>query len=146
MSENLDLATMRNFSLEQLWWNVAFIQLGAGVVGFWSISNTVHVGLVSVTKKTLLLLMGAIVLASLLPWILWNLFQYLNADQTWILRINAIYDMGLLFGLMRFTGGPTESWFTPFLLAVTPLAVQLESDKRFALLYFALSLFTLPPN
>lgn len=129
---------MLDLTPQQIWWNVVVIQTGAGVVGFISLHNARSEGLIRVDYLWWWGLRVGVVSAITLPWLLWLVFE---ASPVLVLRFATFVDLALLFFLLLNTGGPTASWFTPFLLAVTPLAVQLEPDKRFALLYLALSLF-----
>lgn len=119
-----------------IWWNVVVIQSVAGVVGIFSLSNARHKHLMKVGDGAWVLLMFGVVAAIALPWLLRWLFQDFKDGQIWVLRGAAIFDLGLLFFLLRYTGGPAESWFTPFLLAIAPLGVQLEPEKGIGLWWY----------
>lgn len=57
----------------------------------------------------------------------------------------ALADYWVLYHLIGKTGGPTQSWFTPFLLAIVPIVIMLREDPYLCLVYLVvtISLFLL---
>jgi len=124
---------MPTLTPEMISYNVFVIQVVAGLVGLWSLSKAKPL-IAAEGKEWITTARWAVFFAIVLPF---GLFYFDSGyfTGTLLLRVVAVFDLFLLFGLLWLTGGPIESWFTPFLLAVTPLGMQLELDLNMRWVY-----------
>lgn len=67
-----------------------------------------------------------------LPWIPFT--SFLSGEDRWVVFGLAVLMLPLLGAAIWMTGGPTHSWFTPFLLVLIPLLILLNERDNSLLL------------
>lgn len=125
-------------ALSSLYWSKSWATKSSTSTGTSADQLMVYVGIVWVVSFLLLVLQREAV-QRLLPILTTRGFNF-GLDKPWIIRLLAVADYWLLYSLIGSTGGPTQSWFTPFLLAIVPVVIMLGEDPYLCLLYLMVTI------
>lgn len=125
-------------ALSSLQWSKFWVKPSTRSTGTSANRLMVYVGIVWVVSFLLLVLHRDAV-QRLLQILTIHGFNF-GLGKPWIIRLLAVADYLLLYSLIGSTGGPTQSWFTPFLLAIVPVVIMLREDPYLCLFYLLVTI------